>query len=109
MMRRSLRNISLATIATALATPAFAQQDPAPAAPTAASRTTAYDAAFFTAAAPRNALERLFFDPNRSTANPSAREFRERNRHVTFQLTLKQSFGGAAKKSAGVASAPEQG
>lgn len=51
---------------------------------------------------------RLLFDPNRSTAEPSAREFRERNRHVTFALTLKRSFGGGAKAAtadAGVAPA----
>ena len=41
--------------------------------------------------------QRLFFDPNRSSPDPVVREFRERNRHVTFQLTLKRSFGGSAK------------
>lgn len=41
--------------------------------------------------------ERLFFDPNRSSPDPSEREDRVRNRHVSFGLTLKQSFGGAAK------------
>ena len=57
-MRRSLRTISVATLAAALAAPAFAQQADAPApAPAATSRTTSYDAAFFTAAAPRNALD----------------------------------------------------
>jgi hypothetical protein len=52
--------------------------------------------------------ERLFFAPNRSSPDPVAREFRERNRHVSFGLTLKQSFGGTtkvAKADAGVAPA----
>ena len=39
--------------------------------------------------------ERLFFDPNRSVANPSAGEIRSRNSHRTVGLTLKQSFGGS--------------
>ena len=38
--------------------------------------------------------ERLFFDPNRSAPLPDAREVRERNRHMSFGLTLKQSLGG---------------
>ncbi|HVF37102.1 MAG TPA: hypothetical protein VNA29_04080 [Sphingomicrobium sp.] len=38
--------------------------------------------------------ERLIFVPNRTNPNPSISDFRERNRHVSFGLTLKQSFGG---------------
>ncbi|MEO7636956.1 MAG: outer membrane beta-barrel protein [Sphingomicrobium sp.] len=45
--------------------------------------------------------ERLFFDPNRTSPEPAVREFRERNRHMSFGLTLKQSFGS----SGGVAKA----
>ena len=40
--------------------------------------------------------ERLFFDPNRSSPDPVAREKRVRNRHVSFGLTLKQTFGSTA-------------
>ncbi len=40
--------------------------------------------------------ERLFYEPNRSTAQPSVRELRERNRHVVLGLTVKQSLGGGA-------------
>jgi hypothetical protein len=40
--------------------------------------------------------ERLFFSPNRSSAEPAAFERRVRNRHVSFGLTLKQTFGGAS-------------
>ncbi|GLR47716.1 TonB-dependent receptor domain-containing protein [Sphingomonas astaxanthinifaciens] len=43
--------------------------------------------------------ERLFFLPNRSVENPAFRERRIRNRHVSFGLTLKQSFGGGGAKS----------
>jgi hypothetical protein len=39
--------------------------------------------------------ERTFFAPNRSNLVPDSREFRERNRHVNFGLTLKQTLGGA--------------
>jgi hypothetical protein len=38
--------------------------------------------------------ERLLFFPNRADTDLSIREFRERNRHLSFGLTLKQSFGG---------------
>lgn len=38
--------------------------------------------------------ERLIFTPNRSVPEPATREFRERNRHPSFGLTFKQSFGG---------------
>jgi hypothetical protein len=37
--------------------------------------------------------ERTFFSPNRSVPAPDARELRVRNRHLTFGLTLKQTFG----------------
>jgi len=40
--------------------------------------------------------ERLLFFPNRADTELSIREVRERNRHLSFGLTLKQSFGGAA-------------
>jgi hypothetical protein len=40
--------------------------------------------------------ERLLFFPNRADTDVSIREFRERNRHLSFGLTLKQSFGGGA-------------
>jgi len=40
--------------------------------------------------------ERLLFFPNRADTDLSIREFRERNRHLSFGLTLKQSFGGGA-------------
>ncbi|MFC7537648.1 TonB-dependent receptor domain-containing protein [Sphingomonas sp. GCM10030256] len=46
--------------------------------------------------------ERLFFDPNRSSPEPIEREKRVRNRHVSFGLTLKQTFGRSSP-SAGVA------
>lgn len=36
---------------------------------------------------------RTFFEPNRSNPTPSSRELRERNRHVSIGLTLKQTFG----------------
>ena len=39
--------------------------------------------------------ERLFFSPNRSTPEPFEFERRVRNRHVSFGLTLKQTFGGS--------------
>ena len=37
---------------------------------------------------------RLLFFPNRADPELIINEFRERNRHLAFQLTLKQSFGG---------------
>ena len=46
-----------------------------------------------------NALEtsgnrlRILFDPNRATPDTVTREMRERNRHISLGLTLKQSFG----------------
>ncbi|MGI8705102.1 MAG: outer membrane beta-barrel protein [Sphingomicrobium sp.] len=39
--------------------------------------------------------ERLMFLPNRATAESALREFRVRDSHLTFGLTLKRSFGGA--------------
>ena len=39
--------------------------------------------------------ERIFYSPNRSNPAPYRREIRERNRHVNFGLTLKQTLGGA--------------
>lgn len=52
-------SIGMAALATALATPAFAQEaeSAVPAAPAQPSRTTAYPAAFFAQYAPRNALD----------------------------------------------------
>ncbi len=40
--------------------------------------------------------ERLIFLPNRAASELSLREFRERNRHLTFGVTLKRSFGSAS-------------
>lgn len=47
---------------------------------------------------------RLLFDPNRFQPDFRINEFRERNRHLNFGLTLKQSFGGNGASS-GVAPA----
>ena len=38
--------------------------------------------------------KRILFFPNRATPEDVIREIRERNRHITLGLTLKQSFGG---------------
>lgn len=38
---------------------------------------------------------RLIFSPNRATPEFVFNEFRERNRHLNFGLTIKRSFGGA--------------
>ncbi|MXO86513.1 outer membrane beta-barrel protein [Altererythrobacter aurantiacus] len=43
--------------------------------------------------------ERLIFSPNRAVPQSSFREFRERNRHLNFGLTLKRSFGGVTAGS----------
>ena len=44
--------------------------------------------------------ERLIFDPHRGAADPFViDESRERNRHLNFGLTLKQSFGGGGGNS----------
>ncbi|MFL6763579.1 MAG: TonB-dependent receptor plug domain-containing protein [Sphingomicrobium sp.] len=42
------------------------------------------------------ARERLLFRPNRAQPDVEFDEFRDRNRHRSFQITLKQSFGGAS-------------
>ena len=39
---------------------------------------------------------RLLFFPNRAAPTDIINEFRERNRHVNFGITLKRSFGGSA-------------
>ena len=44
----------------------------------------------------RGQRNRLIFDPNRAEPDFVVDEFRERNRHLNFGLTVKQSFGGAA-------------
>jgi len=46
--------------------------------------------------------ERILFSPNRATPEDIVHELRERNRHISVGLTLKQSFGGGS--SSGVAS-----
>ena len=38
---------------------------------------------------------RLFTFPNRALPKPSLNEFRERNSHPSFALTLKRTFGGS--------------
>ena len=40
------------------------------------------------------AVDRRFFDPNRTNPDPVIHEYRERNSHVRFQLSYKLSFGG---------------
>ena len=45
--------------------------------------------------------ERTFFVPNRSVSDPSLFERRVRNRHVSFGLTLKRSFGGGGASAGG--------
>ncbi|HET9334988.1 MAG TPA: outer membrane beta-barrel protein [Sphingomicrobium sp.] len=58
-MHRGLSSLSLFALTAAIASPAFAQQGdaPVPAPATQATRTTAYDAAFFAQYAPRTALD----------------------------------------------------
>ena len=41
------------------------------------------------------ARDRLLFFPNRAQGGAAIDEYRDRNRHRSFQITLKQSFGGA--------------
>jgi len=41
------------------------------------------------------ARDRLLFFPNRAQGSPAIDEYRDRNRHRSFQITFKQSFGGA--------------
>lgn len=43
---------------------------------------------------------RLIFDPNRLTPEFVYNEFRERNRHLNFGLTIKRSFGGGGGDAA---------
>jgi hypothetical protein len=45
------------------------------------------------------ARDRLIFTPNRALPDSIIREFRDRNRHPSFQITLKQSFGGGKAAS----------
>ena len=40
---------------------------------------------------------RLFTFPNRASPTPSLNEFRERNSHPSFALTLKRTFGGTTR------------
>ena len=40
------------------------------------------------------ARDRLIFRPNRAESGPDVDEFRDRNRHRSIGITLKQSFGG---------------
>ena len=47
---------------------------------------------------------RLIFRPNRANPITVIDEFRERNRHLNFGLTLKQTFGGSGGDAGGVAS-----
>ena len=46
---------------------------------------------------------RLIFRPNRANTDFAIDEFRERNRHLNFGLTLKQTFGGGRGNGGGVA------
>ena len=46
---------------------------------------------------------RILFRPNRATPTLVIDEFRERNRHLNFGLTLKQTFGGGRGNGGGVA------
>ena len=45
--------------------------------------------------------DRLRFIPNRATPVQVIDEFRERNRHLNFGLTLKQTFGGSGGNASG--------
>ena len=44
---------------------------------------------------------RILFDPNRLAPTDIVDEFRERNRHLNFGLTVKQTFGGGAARANG--------
>ena len=46
------------------------------------------------------ARDRLLFRPNRAEPAAVFDEFRDRNRHRAYQITLKQSFGGGSTKVA---------
>ena len=48
---------------------------------------------------------RILFRPNRAIPNLVIDEVRERNRHLNFGLTLKQTFGGGGSNGGGVAPA----
>ena len=43
---------------------------------------------------------RTFSFPNRSNPIPGLHEYRERNSHRAFTLTVKRTFGGGAKTAA---------
>jgi hypothetical protein len=45
----------------------------------------------------------LIFVPDRAQTDFRINEFRERNRHLNFGLTLKQSFGRSGNNGGGVA------
>ena len=40
------------------------------------------------------ARDRLLFSPDRAHPTQTLEEFRNRDRHASFQITLKHSFGG---------------
>jgi hypothetical protein len=66
---------------------AFAEYRPSP--------TTAINLSIDNALSTHAARDRLLFFPNRAQGGPAIEEYRDRNRHRSFQITLKQSFGGA--------------
>jgi hypothetical protein len=41
-------------------------------------------------------LDRLIFRPNRAAPMQIVNEYRQRNNHLNFGLTLKHSFGGSS-------------
>lgn len=51
---------------------------------------------------------RLLYRPNRTIMDPTFREFRERNIHMSFGLSIKRSFGGGSKANGGAAATPAQ-
>lgn len=51
--------------------------------------------------ATKGVRDRVFTFPNRSFPGPDLREFRERNQHQTFKLTVKQTFGGGGTDNGG--------
>jgi hypothetical protein len=66
---------------------AFVEYRPSP--------TTAINLSVDNALSTHAARDRLLFFPNRAQGGPAIDEYRDRNRHRSFQITLKQSFGGA--------------
>jgi hypothetical protein len=66
---------------------AFVEYRPSP--------TTAVNLSIDNALSTHAARDRLLFFPNRAQGGPAIDEYRDRNRHRSFQITLKQSFGGA--------------